>query len=80
MSSPEDSWAFTFRGADITYRHLIFLSDELLRQQVEQIRYTILHEIGHVVLDHNNSIGYLQTESEIKRQEAEADDFARRLL
>lgn len=80
MSSPEDAWAFTFRGAELKERHLIFLSDELFREPEKQIRYTILHEIGHVVLNHRNSIGTTQTESEIKMQEQEADRFAKKYL
>jgi Zn-dependent protease with chaperone function len=78
LSSPEDAWAMTFRGDEIKDRHLIFLSDELLRESEEQIRYTLLHEIGHVILNHRNSIGYEQTESEIKHQEIEADKFAKK--
>jgi Zn-dependent peptidase ImmA (M78 family) len=58
----------------------VFISDELLRQKKEHIYYTILHEIGHVVLNHRNSIGFRQTVSEIKRQESEADLFAKRHL
>ncbi len=80
ISSQEDSWAFTFRGSDIKDRHLIFMSDELLRQSDAQIGYTILHEVGHVVLMHKNSIGYAQTQSEIKNQEKEADLFAKKHL
>ncbi len=80
ISSPEDAWAFTFRGSDIRDRSLIILSDELLRQDENQIRYTILHEIGHVVLNHRNSIGYEQTQSEINQQEEEADRFAKKYL
>jgi hypothetical protein len=80
LSSPEDAWAMTFRGDEIKDRHLVFISDELLRQQEEQISYTILHEIGHVILRHRNSIGYEQTETEIKQQETDADQFARRYL
>ena len=80
ISSPEDAWAFTFKGADIKKRHLIFISDELLRQTEDQIRYTILHEVGHVVLNHSNSIGYQQTESEIKHQEIEADNFVKKYM
>jgi Zn-dependent peptidase ImmA (M78 family) len=78
ISSPEDAWAFTFKGADIKNRHLVFLSEELFLEDEAQIRYTILHEIGHVVLDHKNSIGIVQTDSEIKKQEQEADRFAQK--
>ena len=80
ISSPEDSWGFTFRGADIKDRHLVFLSEELFVQDASQIRFTILHEIGHVILNHRNSIGFEQTESEIKQQEQEADSFARKYV
>ncbi len=78
ISSPEDAWAFTFRGEDLKHRHLIFLSEDLFRQDESQIFYTILHEIGHVLLNHRNSIGVTQTESEIHTQEEEADTFAKK--
>jgi len=80
ISSPEDAWAFTFKGADLKERHLVFLSEELFREKEEQIHYTILHEIGHVILNHSNSIGRTQTQSEIKKQEGEADQFAKKYL
>lgn len=80
ISSPEEAWAMTFRGEELKERHLVFLSDELFLQSEEQITYTILHEIGHVMLNHRNSIGITQTESEIQRQEKEADAFARMYL
>ncbi len=78
ISSPDDAWAFTFRGSDIANRHLIVISDELLKQNEQQISYTILHEIGHVMLGHENSIGRVQTQTEIKRQEVAADAFAKK--
>jgi len=80
ISSQEDAWALTFRGSDLKERHLIFLSDELLSQPEAQIMYTIIHEIGHVILNHKNSIGFTQTQSEIRRQEREADQFAKSYL
>ena len=58
ISSPEDAWAFSFRGSEIKNRSLVILSDELFTQNEAQIRFTILHEVGHIVLDHRNSIGY----------------------
>lgn len=42
ISSPEDAWAFTFRGTDVKKSHLIFISDRLLIQDENQIRDTIL--------------------------------------
>src|SRR5271154_1252881 len=69
ISSPEDAWAFSFRGTEIKNRSLIILSDDLFLQDADQIKYTILHEVGHIVLNHRNSIGYEQTESEIRQQE-----------
>ena len=80
ISSQEDAWAFAFRGSDIQDRSLIFLSDELLKQKKEHIYFTILHEIGHVMLNHRNSIGYEQAATEIKQQEKEADEFANQHL
>lgn len=80
ISSPEDAWAFTLKGSDIKGQYLIVLSDELLREDDRKIRYTILHEIGHAILRHKNSMGYLQEQTEIDQQEQEADQFAREYL
>lgn len=80
FSSAEDAWAYTFDGNDLTNKHFIFLSDELFEQDKEQIQYTIAHEIGHVILKHKNSIGREQPQSEIKKQELEADLFAKKYL
>ena len=81
VSSFEDGWAFTLRGDDLKRtEYLIFLSDELLSQNSDQIIWTIAHEIGHVILGHRNSIGLPQAKSEVKKQEHEADDFARKYL
>src|SRR5437867_1400406 len=68
ISSPDDAWAFTFRGSDIKDQHLIVLTHELFEQSGEDIKYTIIYEIGHVVRNHKNSMGSMQTESEIKIQ------------
>lgn len=80
LSSPDDAWALTFRGSDIKNQHLIFLSDELFKQKRGQIIYTIIHEIGHVILGHENSMGRKQTQSEIRWQELEAHRFAKKYL
>ena len=80
ISSPEDAWAFSFRGTEIAKRSLVILSDDLFTQDEYQISYTILHEVGHIVLNHRNSIGYQQTQSEIKQQEEQADHFAKKYL
>ena len=76
----DDAWAFTFTGNDLKHKHLIFLSDDLLSQNVGQIRYSIAHEIGHVVLGHRNSILAGQTKEEIRKQEKEADAFVNQFL
>ena len=55
--------------------YIIFLSDELLRESEEQIRYTIAHEIGHVILGHRNSIGKVQSKKEVEKQERQAREF-----
>jgi hypothetical protein len=80
LSSSEDAWAYTFKGNDLKDKHLIFVSDELLREDPSQIQYTIIHEIGHVILGHENSMGRKQTQSEIDQQEREADEFAKNYL
>jgi hypothetical protein len=80
FSTSDDAWAYTFDGNDAKNKHFIFLSDELLSQDKSQIQHTILHEIGHVILKHKNSIGRRQTQSEIKIQEREADNFAKKYL
>lgn len=80
VSSFKDAWGFTFTGNDLKNQHLIFLSDDLFNQNTEQIMFSILHEIGHVVLMHRNSVFINQTQSEIRRQELEADSFAQTYL
>lgn len=78
VSSFEDGWAFTLRGDELKRgEHLVFLTDELLDQDEEQIVWSIAHEIGHVILGHRNSIGKVQSKAEVKRQEKEADEFVR---
>ena len=78
FGSMDDAWAFTFTGNDLKDKHLIFLSDELLNQHPGQIRYSIAHEIGHVILKHRNSTLVKQSKEEVKLQENEADAFAKR--
>jgi Zn-dependent protease with chaperone function len=80
FASMEDAYGFTFNGNDLKNQHLIFLSDDLLFQQDKQIQYTIAHEIGHVILLHRNSVLEKQTKEEIKKQEKEADEFAKKYL
>ena len=80
FGSMEDAWAFTFTGKDLKEKHLIFLSDDLLNQHPSQIRYSIAHEIGHVILKHRNSVLERQTKREIKKQEKEADTFAKKFI
>lgn len=76
VGSMEDAWGYTFTGNDLADQHLIFLSDELLEQDEEQIHWSIAHEIGHVVLGHKNNIFVKQSKIAIGRQEEEADAFA----
>ena len=80
VSSFEDAYAFTFTGNDLKDNHLIFLSDELLSQDIDQIHYTIAHEIGHVILNHRNSTLANQTKAEIRKQEREADLFTKQFI
>ncbi len=80
ISSPDDAWALTLRGSDVAKQHLVILCDELFEEDQEKIKYTILHELGHVFLKHRNSMGFWQTQREINKQELEADQFAKRYL
>ena len=81
VSSFDDGWAFVLQGEDLKKgEYLIFLSDELLKEDEKQIKYTIAHEVGHVILGHKNSIRKIQTKSEIRKQEKEADEFAKKFL
>lgn len=80
FGSMDDALAFTFTGSDLKDNHLIFLSDELFMYDERQIRYTIVHEIGHVVLGHRNSILEKQSKMEIYNQEKEADEFAKKYI
>jgi hypothetical protein len=80
LASMDDAWAFTFTGNDLHDMHLIFLSDDLLKEAPSQIKYTIAHEVGHVILGHRNSVLQHQTKKEIGRQEEEADAFAKQYL
>lgn len=77
VSSFDDAFGFVLRGDELDGKHLIFLSDDLFYQPKEQQYYTIAHEIGHVVLDHKNSILESQTKYETQKQEKEADKFAK---
>lgn len=80
VNSMDDAWGFTFKGDELKGKHLIFLSDELFNAEKSQIAYTLMHEIGHVILKHQNSILEQQTSEEITKQESEADRFARDYL
>lgn len=80
MSSMDDAFAYTFIGNDLKDQYLIFLGDDLLSQHAGQIRYSIAHEIGHVILGHENSVMRRQTKGEIAKQEKEADEFAKRYV
>jgi hypothetical protein len=80
LSSEEDTFGYAFDGNDLKDKHLIFLSDILFHEDESQILYTIFHEIGHVVLKHRNSIKIKQTKEEIRKQEQEADSFAKRYV
>jgi Zn-dependent peptidase ImmA (M78 family) len=80
FSSLPDTWAYAFHGNDLKNQDLIFLSDELFKELENQIQYTILHEIGHILLNHRNSIGFKQSKQEIEKQEKQADGFAYKYL
>ena len=79
VGSFTNGYAFTLKEEELQKgEFLIFLSDELFEEEPSQIHFTILHEIGHAVLGHRNSIGDVQPKSEIRLQERQADEFARK--
>lgn len=80
ISSFDDAWGFVLTGEELQGKQLIFLSDELFSEPKDQIQYTIIHEIGHVMLKHRNAILKPQTKIEIEKQEFEADQFADKYL
>lgn len=80
LSSMDDAWAFTFTGNDLKNQHLIFLSDDLINEGPPQVYHSIAHEIGHVILNHRNSVLEGQTREEIKKQETEANEFVKTYL
>lgn len=80
FSSMDEAWGYTFNGKDLKNKHLVFLSDDLLNQDESQIRYTIAHEIGHVILGHRNAYDRGQSYFETLIQERQADYFARNYL
>ena len=80
VSNFDDAWGFTLDSKDLGQRHLVFLSDELFFEPKQQVLYTILHEVGHVVLGHRNAFFKPQTRQETEKQEYEADKFARKYL
>lgn len=80
VSSFDDSWSFVLDSNDLGKKHLVFLGDELFDQDKYAQAYTIVHEIGHVLLNHRNAILKPQTGEDIDRQESEAHKFAIRYV
>ena len=81
VGSFDDGYAFTLRRDDLKRgEYLAFLSDELLDKPEWRIKFSILHEVGHAYLKHKNSIGRPQSKREIKTQEREADEFAKKYM
>ena len=76
VSSFDDSWGFVLDSNDLGKKHLVFLGDELFQQEKYDQRYTIAHEIGHVVLKHKNAILEPQAVERTRKQESEAHKFA----
>lgn len=80
ITSFDDAWAFAFTGNDFQNKHVIFLSDDLFKENTRQIYWTIAHEIGHIILGHKNRFSEHFGSERILQQEKEADDFARQHL
>lgn len=80
VTSFDDAWAFTFTGNDFENKYVIFLSDDLMHENVQQIRWTIAHEIGHVVLGHKNRFLEKFGREKTHEQERDADAFAEQFV
>ena len=80
VSSFTDAWGFVLKGKELGGKDVIFLTDELFRQEKIDQQYEVAHEIGHIVLKHRNAISAPQSKAEIARQEREADRFAQHYL
>ena len=80
ISSFDDAFGFVLTGEELQGKQLIFLSDELFSEPKAQIHYTIIHEVGHVILKHRNAILKPQTQAEAEKQEYDADQFANKFL
>ena len=76
----DDAWSFTLEADGLASKSLVFLSDDLLRQDDDQIRYSIAHEIAHIMLGHRNPYGVIIRKGSDKRSETDADEFARYYL
>ncbi len=76
VSSFDDSWGFVLKGSEIGNKFIVFFGDELFAQDKYEQKYTVAHEIGHVVLKHRNAILEPQTKAQTNVQEAQAHKFA----
>lgn len=76
ISSFDDAWGFVLDSKDLGSKHLVFLADELFGEDSYAQQYTVAHEIGHIMLKHQNAILKPQTKSEVDKQEAQAHKFA----
>lgn len=80
VNSFSDASSFVLRGDELAGKYLVFLSDEVFKQPKSDQYYEVAHEIGHILLNHRNSIGISQTSVEIEKQERQAEQFAYKLL
>lgn len=72
------AWAYT-SNKKMLKENLIVLNPLLLKKKPKQIMFTIAHEIGHVFLKHKGGLEGI-TNEEWKKQEKEADSFAKKHL
>ena len=80
VSSFNDAWSFTLEADDLCGKAIVFLSDDLLRQDREQIKYSVAHEIAHVMLGHKNPYDSRPIKNQEKKYETSADEFAKYYL
>jgi len=81
ISSSDEYWAFSMSKAEWEHvEGLVFLSDVLKTESEEKQTFTIAHEIAHHKLNHKSPIFSNLTTEETQKQEAEADELAKRWL
>lgn len=74
MNQSNDGFSFKIKN-----KHFIVYNDSI--KSAKRIRFTIAHELGHILLNHNSHMGHYRTVQKYEAvEELQADTFARDLL